>query len=157
MAIAIPEGSWCVRSCGESLEIDKEKEVRQQKSHWNKIMHSDLIVLDELFYLKPTEENMALLYKTVMFLSETRSFIFVTNRSLSEWDKMSVDTHTATTFRQRIMVKKRNNRFGDTKIDELFQNRLTNYHYGDIISVILDGGIKKWIKLLLYITAQRRS
>ena len=78
--------------------------VRQQKSHWNKIMHSDLIVLDELFYLKPTEENMALLYKTVMFLSETRSFIFVTNRSLSEWDKMSVDTHTATTFRQRIMV-----------------------------------------------------
>ena len=48
--------------------------VRQQKSHWNKIMHSDLIVLDELFYLKPTEENMALLYKTVMFLSEKYTF-----------------------------------------------------------------------------------
>ena len=36
---------------------------------------------------------MALLYKTAMFLSETRSFIFVTNRPLSEWDKMGVDTH----------------------------------------------------------------
>ena len=65
-------------------------------------MRSDLVVLDELFYLKPTEENMQLLYKTVMFLQETRSFIFVTNRPMSEWDSMGVDPHTASTFRQRI-------------------------------------------------------
>ena len=51
-----------------------------------------------------TEENLQLLYKTVMFLFETRSFIFVTNRQLSEWDNMGVDKHTASTFRQRIMV-----------------------------------------------------
>ena len=67
-------------------------------------MRSDLIVLDELFYLKPSEENLQLLYKTVMFLQETRSIIFVTNRPLSEWDNMGVDKHTVSTFRQRIMV-----------------------------------------------------
>ena len=64
----------------------------------------DLIVLDELFYLKPSEENLQLLYRTVMFLSESRSFIFVTNRSLSEWDSMGVDKHTVSTFRQRILM-----------------------------------------------------
>lgn len=37
-----------------------------------------------------------------MFLQESRSFIFVTNRPLSEWDSMGVDPHTASTFRQRI-------------------------------------------------------
>ena len=78
--------------------------ARRQKSHWNKILRSDLIVLDELFYLKPSEENLQLLYRTVMFLSETRSFIFVTNRSLSEWDSMGVDKHTVSTFRQRILM-----------------------------------------------------
>ena len=68
-----------------------------------KILHSDLIVLDELFYLTPTDENLVYLYKTVMFLSETRSFIFVTNRPLSEWENMNVDKHIVSTFRQRIM------------------------------------------------------
>lgn len=77
--------------------------VKRKKSHWNKILHSDVIVLDELFYLRPNEENMQMLYKTVMFLAETRSIIFVTNRALSEWDNMGVDKHTISTFRQRIM------------------------------------------------------
>ena len=95
---AIQNGTTAVYTTEEDLTYA----ARRQKSHWNKIMRSDLVVLDELFYLKPTEENMQLLYKTVMFLQETRSFIFVTNRPLSEWDSMGVDPHTASTFRQRI-------------------------------------------------------
>ena len=87
-----------------NTEEDLVMSVRRQKTHWNKILRSDLIVVDDLFYLKPSEENLQLLYKTVMFLSETRSFIFVTNRQLSEWDNMGVDKHTVSTFRQRIMV-----------------------------------------------------
>ena len=75
-----------------------------QKAMIKKILHSDLIVIDELFYLTPTNENLVNLYKTVMFLSETRSFIFVTNRPLSEWENMNVDTHIVSTFRQRIMA-----------------------------------------------------
>lgn len=77
---------------------------RRQKGHWNKLLHSDLIVLDDLFYMTPSDENLRLLYKAVMFLSETRSMIFVTNRPLSEWDSMCADRHTAVSFRQRIMT-----------------------------------------------------
>lgn len=77
---------------------------KTQKTLRTKIQQSDLIVLDELFYLTPSGENLVYLYKTIMFLSETRSFVFVTNRPLSEWENMNVDTHIVTTFRQRIMM-----------------------------------------------------
>lgn len=87
-----------------TTEEDLVVSNRRQKSHWNKILKSDLIVVDDLFYLTPSEENLQLLYRTVMFLAETRSFIFVTNRALSEWDSMCADRHTASTFRQRIMT-----------------------------------------------------
>lgn len=96
---AIQNGASAVYSTEEDLLLS----ARRQKVHWSRILRSDLIVLDELFYLKPSEENLQLLYRTVMFLSETRSFIFVTNRPLSEWDNMGVDKHTVSTFRQRIM------------------------------------------------------
>ena len=96
---AINKGAEVVYTTEEDLLIA----VKVRKSHWNKILHSDVIVLDELFYLRPNEENMQMLYKTVMFLAETRSIIFVTNRALSEWDNMGVDKHTISTFRQRIM------------------------------------------------------
>jgi len=84
-------------------EEDLIAAYKTQKTVRTKIQQSDLIVLDELFYLTPTEENLVYLYKTIMFLSETRSFVFVTNRPLSEWENMNVDTHIISTFRQRIM------------------------------------------------------
>ncbi len=76
---------------------------KMQKTLMTKILHSDLIVIDELFYLTPTDQNLVYLYKTIMFLAETRNFIFVTNRPLSEWENMDVDNHIVSTFRQRIM------------------------------------------------------
>jgi len=85
-------------------EEDFIEAYKTRKTMINKIHHSDLIVLDELFYLTPTDENLVYLYKTIMFLAETRSFIFVTNRPLSEWENMDVDKHIVTTFRQRIMT-----------------------------------------------------
>ena len=77
---------------------------KTQKTTRARIQHSDLIVIDELFYLTPSAENLVYLYKTIMFLAETRSFIFVTNRPLSQWENMDVDTHIVSTFRQRIMT-----------------------------------------------------
>ena len=97
---AIEHGTAAVYSTEEDLVLS----ARRQKAHWDKMLRSDLIVVDDLFYLKPSEENLQMLYRAVMLLSETRSFIFVTNRSLSEWDTMGVDKHTVSTFRQRIMA-----------------------------------------------------
>ena len=84
-------------------EEDFIEAYKIRKTMRSKILHSDLIVLDELFYLTPADVNLVYLYKTIMFLAETRSFIFVTNRPLSEWENMNVDKHIVTTFRQRIM------------------------------------------------------
>ena len=85
-------------------EEDFIEAYKTWKTMRSKILHSDLIVLDELFYLTPSDENLVYLYKTIMFLAETRSFIFVTNRPLPEWENMNVDKHIVTTFRQRIMT-----------------------------------------------------
>ena len=85
-------------------EEDFIEAYKTRKTMINRIHHSDLIVVDELFYLTPSDENLVYLYKTIMFLLETRSFIFVTNRPLSEWENMDVDKHIVTTFRQRIMA-----------------------------------------------------
>ena len=85
-------------------EEDFIEAYKIRKTMRSKILHSDLIVLDELFYLTPSDVNLVYLYKTIMFLAETRSFIFVTNRPLSEWENMNVDKHIATTFCQRIMT-----------------------------------------------------
>jgi len=85
-------------------EEDFIEAYKIRKTMRSKILHSDLIVLDELFYLTPSDENLVYLYKTIMVLAETRSFIFVTNRPLSEWENMNVDKHIVTTFRQRIMA-----------------------------------------------------
>lgn len=68
------------------------------------MLKCDLIILDELFYITPSDEELTRLYKTVMFLLESRSFIFITNRQLSEWTKMNTDTHLTETFRKRIMI-----------------------------------------------------
>ena len=89
---------------GTIVIMKKGDEYKTRKTMRSKILHSDLIVLDELFYLTSSNENLVYLYKTIMLLAETRSFIFVTNRPLSEWENMDVDKHIVTTFRQRIMT-----------------------------------------------------
>lgn len=78
--------------------------VRRQDTKWQRMLKSDLIILDELFYITPTNEELIQLYKSVMFLSESRSFIFVTNRMLSDWTKMNTDSHLTETFRKRITM-----------------------------------------------------
>ena len=38
---------------------------------------SDVVIVDDMFYLTPTEEELIQIYKTLMFLQETRSIINV--------------------------------------------------------------------------------
>lgn len=79
--------------------------IRKQNTAWHRMIKSDLIILDDLFYIAPTDEELVQLYKSIMFLIESRSFIFVTNRMLSEWTRMSTDSHLTETFRRRIMIE----------------------------------------------------
>ena len=40
---------------------------------------------------------------TLIFLSETRSIVLITNRDLSEWKEMKVDAHLVETLKARLM------------------------------------------------------
>ena len=78
--------------------------IKNQTSRWNKILKSDMIIIDDAFYIAPTEEELVTFYRTIVFLSETHSIVIVTNRQMSEWTKMGVDKHLADTLRKRLMA-----------------------------------------------------
>lgn len=78
-------------------------ESKLKKKCWNNVLNADLIIVDDVFYLTPTEDELILIYKLFMFLQETRSIIIVTNRPLSSWKDMKVDTHLIETLEKRLM------------------------------------------------------
>lgn len=78
--------------------------VRNQDAKWKKILKSDMVIIDDVFYITPTDEELKMFYKTITLLSETRSLIIVTNRPMSEWTKMGVDKHLTETLRTRLMA-----------------------------------------------------
>lgn len=78
-------------------------ESKLKKKCWNNVLNADLIIVDDVFYLTPTEDELVLIYKLMMFLQETRSLIIVTNRPLSSWKDMNVDTHLIETLEKRLM------------------------------------------------------
>ncbi len=78
-------------------------ESRIKKKQWNKILECDMLILDDVFYLPPDENELIEMYKVLMFLQETRSIILITNRPLSSWKDMKVDTHLVETLEKRLM------------------------------------------------------
>ena len=70
---------------------------------WNMILKSDVIIIDEVFYITPTYEELLEVYRTLIFLSETRSIVLITNRDLSLWKEMNVDAHLVETLKARLL------------------------------------------------------
>lgn len=78
-------------------------EYKVKKKVWNNILNVDLLIIDDVFYIAPTEEELVLIYKILIFLQETRSIIIVTNRPLSSWKEMKVYSHLMETLQKRLM------------------------------------------------------
>ncbi len=83
----------------DNLLFIKKAKPRQ----WNMILKSDAIIIDEIFYITPTYEELLETYRTLIFLSETRSIVLITNRNLSECKNMKVDAHLVETLKARLM------------------------------------------------------
>jgi hypothetical protein len=83
--------------------IKKESDFKSN-GVWNKLKKVDVIIIDEIFYTNLSDEEIKLLYKSLVFLNETRKLIFVTNRSLSEWIHAANDKHLIQTFIDRILA-----------------------------------------------------
>lgn len=87
------------------LEILSEKETSSKKrTQFQYMKECDLIILDDVFYTELSKEKMYLLYRNIIFLSETRSIICISNREISEWPCVTDDKHLMTTFRDRITL-----------------------------------------------------
>ncbi len=82
------------------LDIDILLEIAKHRISDNKLnamfkylLECDLIIIDEVMYLQPSEEELILLYKILIILNETRSIIVITTRPLSEWLEIAKDKH----------------------------------------------------------------
>ena len=78
--------------------------IRNQSPRWKKILKSEMLIIDDVFYIAPTDAELTTFYKAITFLSETHSLVIVTNRKLSEWKDMGADRHLAETLRKRLMA-----------------------------------------------------
>lgn len=96
---AIEKGAKVVYVTQEELLV----ESKIKKKTWNNILIADMVIVDDMFYLTPSEEELIQVYKLLMFLQETRSIILVTNRPLSSWKNMKIDTHIVETLAKRLM------------------------------------------------------
>lgn len=96
---AIEKGAKVIYVTQEELLVESES----KKKTWKNILISDVVIVDDMFYLTPTDEELIQVYKILMFLQETRSLILVTNRPLSSWKNMKADTHIVETLSKRLM------------------------------------------------------
>lgn len=81
---------------------DLPAEQKLKKKIWNYILNADLVIVDDI-YMTPTNEELEQAYKIMMFLQETRSLVLITNRALSSWKEMKVDSHLVETLQKRLM------------------------------------------------------
>lgn len=56
-----------------------------------------------MFYMTPAHKDLEQAYKILIFLQETRSLVLITNRALSSWKEMKVDSHLVETLQKRLM------------------------------------------------------
>lgn len=106
-ALAAEIGNYAIRRNAVTTYTTAEElliAAQEKKALWQKLLKSDLVLIDDLFYVTPSEEELIRLYRAIMFLQETRSMLFISNRPLSAWSQMPVDSHVIATLQQRIMA-----------------------------------------------------